>query len=323
MSTIADANQKLLVGVPPSGHERVLVNHPTQSATAIDGWKSFFFGVPFLAAGVWIGVVALDIVNVKKNVPDWVIGAFGFFFFAAGAFLMIHGLTGVVRKSAYESEARQSPHQPWLYDHHWRREGVAFSAFNSMLKRLCAALIWTGFLVPFFWIGITQRGAWFFALIAGLLALLGLAFWYRWFQMLVELLRYGNSFLFYNSFPFFLGSTLSARLRAPGHLADFDEISLTLRCVQEKYITSGSGSNRKTEVVCFELYSDTATYSRGQLAAFSGHEIPVEFSLPESEPSTALASPPPVYWEIEVNGKSDRAPFEAYFLVPVYRTGQS
>ena len=319
MSTIANTNQKLLVGVAPNSPERVLVNHPTQSATAIDGWKSFFFGLPFLAAGIWIGTVALGFVNVRKQVPDWAIAIFGFFFFAAGAFFMIHGILGVIRKSAYDREAKEARNQPWLYDFHWHREGFTFSAFNSMLQRLLAALVWTGFLVPFFWIGVTQRGAWFFAIVAAFLGLLGLVFWYRWLQMLTELLHYGNTFLAYNNFPFFLGSTLTARLRPPNHLADLEEITLTLRCVCERYIASGSGDNRKTEVVCFELYSDTKTFTREQLAAYSGHEIPVEFALPESQPVTALASTPPVYWEIEANGKSSLAPLEAFFLVPVYK----
>jgi hypothetical protein len=320
MSTIASANQKQLVGVPPNSSERVLVNHPTQSVTAIDGWKSFSFGLPFLAAGIWIGAVVLGLVNVKKNVPNWPIGLIGAFFFAAGAFLMTHGILGAIRKSSYDREARHAPDQPWLYDFHWRREGFTFSAFNSMLQRLLGALVWTAFLVPFFWIGVTQRGAWIFAASAGFLGLFGLVFWYRWLQMLTELLRYGNSFLAYNSFPFFLGSTLSARLRAPSHLADFEEITLTLRCVRERYITSGSGDNRKTQVVCLELYGETKTFTRGQLAAYSGHEIPVEFTLPEGQPITALASTPPVYWEIEASGKSSRAPFEAFFLVPVYKS---
>jgi hypothetical protein len=143
---------------------------------------------------------------------------------------------------------------------------------------------------------------------------------YRWLQMLIELLRYSNTFLAYNNFPFYLGSTLSARLRVPNHLADFEEITLTLRCVRERYITSGSGNNRRTEVVCFELCSDTKTLGRAELGAYSGHEIPIEFTLPESQPATALASTPPVYWEIEANAKSHRGPFEAFFLVPVYKT---
>ena len=223
MSTIATPNQKLLVGVPANSSERVLVNHPTQSATAIDGWKSVLFGLPFFAAGIFIGAVALDYVSGKKHAPDWLIGLIGFFFFAAGAFLMIHGLRGVIRKTKYDREARQVPDQLWLCDYHWHREGFAFSAFNSMLLRFVAAVVWNAFLTPFFWIGLTQRGAWFFAIVAALFALIGLVFWYRWGQMLAALLRYGNTFLDYNTFPFFLGSSVSARLRAPNHLSDLDE----------------------------------------------------------------------------------------------------
>jgi hypothetical protein len=319
MSTIATPNQKLLVGVPANSSERVLVNHPTQSATAIDGWKSVLFGLPFFAAGIFIGAVALEYVGGKKHAPDWLVGLVGFFFFAAGAFLIIHGLRGVIRKAKYDSEARQVPHELWLCDYHWRREGVTFSTFNSMLQRLFAALFWNAFLIPFFWIGLSESGAWFFAVVAGLFALIGLVFWVRWAQMLAELLRYGNTFLGYNNFPFFLGSTLSARLRTPAHYSDLDELTFTLRCVQERYITTNSGRDRTTNVVCFELYSASQTFSHGQLAAFSNQGIPLEFSLPESQPPTFLVSAPPTYWEIEANGKSSHVNFQAFFLVPVYK----
>jgi len=320
MSTIATPNQKLLVGVPANSSERVLVNHPTQSATAIDGWKSLLFGLPFFAAGIFIGAVALDYVGGKKNAPNWLIGLLGFFFSAAGAFLIVHGLRGIIRKAKYDREARQVPSQLWLCDYHWHREGFAFSAFNSMLQRFVAAVLWNAFLTPFFWIGLTQRGAWFFAIVAALFALIGLVFWYRWGQMLAELLRYGNTFLDYNNFPYFLGGTLTARLRAPNHLSDLDELTLTLRCVQERYITSGSGKNRTTNVVCFELYADSKTFSRSQLAAYSNQSIPIEFTLPDSQLTTSLASTPPTYWEIEANGNSSRVNLQAFFLVPVYKS---
>jgi len=319
MSTIATPNQKLLQGVPPNSPERVLVNHPTQSATAIDGWKSVLFGLPFFAAGLFIELVGLNRIDARKHAPDWLIGLLGAFFLLAGFFLIIHGIRGVLRRAAYDREARQAPGLPWLYDFRWHREGFTFSAFNSMLQRLLAALCWNAFLIPFFWIGTTQRGAWIFAVFAGFFALIGLLFWYRWAQMLGELLRYGNSFLSYNNFPYFLGNKFSARLRAPDHVSDFDELQLTLRCVQERYITSGSGENRKTEVVCFELWGASQMFSRSQLAAFSGQEIPFEFTLPESQPSTSLAAAPPTYWEIEANGKSTHATYEAFFLVPVYK----
>ena len=72
--------------------------------------------------------------------------------------------------------------------------------------------------------------------------------------MLGELFRYGNTFFVYDEFPYFLGQTLHARLRAPHHISSLDELTFTLRCVQEKYVTTGTGQNRTTRVVCFEHY---------------------------------------------------------------------
>src|SRR5260370_375928 len=215
----------------------ILENHPTQSATAIDGWRSAVFGVPFLAAGVWTTLAALG---------------------------------------------------------------------------------WNAFLIPFFWIGLTVREARIFLIFSSLFALLGLFFWYRWAQMLADLLRYGNSFLNYDSFPYFLGGTLGARLRAPHHVSDIDALTLTLRCVQEKYITTGSGTNRSTRVVCYELYKDVVTLTRDNLAGLAGGDIPIEFRLPADQSTTSLASTPPLYWEIQSRGQSRAVGYQAFFLVPVY-----
>jgi hypothetical protein len=297
----------------------VLQNHPTQSATAIDGWRSALFGIPFLTAGVWISLVALGFVSGRKNAPNWVIGIFGAMFFFGGLFFLIHGLLGAARKAQYLRDLAQRPGQPWFSDFHWRQEGVAFSAFNAMLGRLLAALVWTAFLTPFFWIGLTVREARVFLVFSTIFALLGLFFWYRWAQMLADLLRYGNSFLNYDSFPYFLGGTLSARLRAPHHVSDIDTLTLTLRCVQEKYVTSGAASNRTTRVVCYELYKDVVTLTRDRLAGLAGGQIPIEFRLPANHSATSLASTPPVYWEIEASGKSSTVGYQAYFLVPVYK----
>src|SRR5258707_918157 len=86
-----------------------------------------------------------------------------------------------------------------------------------------------------------------FMVIASVFALIGLIAWVRWAQMLGDLLRYGNSFLAYDEFPYFLGGTLRARLRAPRHLAAVNSLSFTLRCVQERYVTTGAGNNRSEE----------------------------------------------------------------------------
>ena len=317
-STLSTLRQRM-VGAGP-GLPPVLPNHPTQSATTIDGWKSVLFGSPFLLAGVGTAFAALYASPTRKHGPDWLIGLIGSFFFLAGAFLVIHGLRGAARKAIHEREAAARPGEPWLADYHWQREGFAFSAFNAMVSRFFAAIAWNVFLIPFFWVGLNVHGMGrIFLVFASLFALLGLIFWGRWNAMLADLFRYGNSFLSFDSFPYFLGGSLNARLRLHRHLDAIDELSLTFRCVQEKYVTTGSGNNRRSQVVCYELYKDVATLSRSQLAGASSY-APISFRIPQDQRPTCLSDTPPIYWEIEARGKARGADYEAYFLVPVYKS---
>jgi hypothetical protein len=305
-------------GLPPA-----LPNYPPQSVTTVDGLSAAIFGLPFLAAGGFIALAATNMIHVTRrgtsvHAPNWLVLAIGGIFFSAGFFLFVHGVRGMIRKAIYNRKARQAPGQPWLFDFHWRQEGINFSAFNTMLGRLVAALVWNGFLVPFFWIGYTQRGAWLFFAVASLFALLGIFFWIRWAQMLAELLRYGNSFLAYDEFPYFLGGSLRAHLRAPRHLSVINNLTLTLRCIQERYVTTGTGSDRSSRAVCYELYKDILTFDQQRLANFVGAAIPVEFHIPSEKLPSMLAATPPTYWAVEVRGEAPGADYEAYFLVPVY-----
>jgi hypothetical protein len=306
-------------GLQMPGDPPALLNHPTQSATPIDGWKSALFGVPFMAAGAFTGLAALGHIDARKHAPLWVIGLIAGMFFFSGLFFFVHGLRGIARKAAWKRAAARMPSEPWLYDFHWHREGIAFSAFDEMLKRLLGALLWNAFPAIFFWVGL--QGPRPFLVGAAIFGLLGLIFWYRWWTMLLDLLRYGNSYLSYQGFPYSLGSTLHAQLRPPRHISMIDELTLTLRCVQEKYVTTKGPDNRSTTtVVCYELYSDVATLDRARLASLASGSIPIEFRVPSGQPATNLAATPPTYWEIEAKGKAPGVDYQAFFLVPVYKT---
>jgi len=301
-------------------NETVLSNHRTQSAVAIDGWSSALFGLPFLAAGICCYLAAANAISAKKHAADSLILLIASLFFLAGLFLFAHGIHGVVHKKSFLRHAALHPNELWLCDYRWDRSGFTFSAFADMFRRLAAACAWTAFISIFAFIGLTVRGAWPFAVGALIFGLFGLYFWYRWFTMLMDLLRYGNSRLEFASFPFFLGGKLEARLRAPRHLASLDELTITFRCVQERYVVSGVGNNRSQQVVCYELYKDSTSLDRGQLAALVSGSIPVEFPIPPDQPSTLLTKTPPIYWEIEAIGKSRAVGYEATFLVPVYKS---
>ena len=193
----------------------VLHDHPTQSATTIDRWTSVFFGALFLACGGFILSAALHGISGKKHAAVLPAGFMGAIFFLGGMFFFVHGIQGLIRRARYQREIAAQPTQPWLADYRWHREGSRFSAFQEMMSRLAGAIFWYAFLVPFFWIGMTQRGARVFLFGAGLFAVFGLFFWVRWAKMLGDLLHHGNSFLGFEAFPYFVGGAFQARLRAP------------------------------------------------------------------------------------------------------------
>ena len=308
---------------------QVLNDHRPQSSTTINGWPSVLFGLPFAAIGVFIATRVSSAALQQtlrhgvhhQQTPAALIYVIAAMFGAPGLFLLAHGIRGVVRKAIWQSEFAAHPNEPWLTDHHWNRQGIAFSAFDDMVKRLFAAMFWTAFLVPFGWIGATQRGAWPFLVAVAIFGLLGLIFWYRWAQMLFDFLRYGNSYFTYDEFPFALGGAVRGRLRVPRHIQSIDELTLTLRCVKEQYVTTGTGENRTSKVVSYQLYGECLTLNRDRLNGLIAGEVPVEFKVPSDQPATTLIATPPTYWELEAKGKSQRgANYEAVFLVPVYKT---
>jgi hypothetical protein len=319
LNSKADSLRQQMFGGAP-GEPPVLTDHPTQSVTTIDGWKSVLFGLMFLLPGVAVVASALNFARTHIEGPPWMIALIGPFFALAGAFLIIHGLRGVARRAAYKRQIAAQPGQPWLADYPWHREGIKFSAFNTMVSRLLQAIGWYVFLLPFFWVGWNVHGMGRVFLFGALFfAVVGLYFWIRWFRMVGLLLRYGNSFLFFDSFPYFMGGQVQARLKAPKHFDTLQELKVTLRCVQEKYVTRGSGEDRNSSVVCYLIYEDSASFTREQIAGASSSYLPISFRLPENQPETHLADTPPTYWEIEAKGKGSSADYVAYFLLPVYR----
>jgi len=110
MATTTDLRTLMLTkfGVQQPGDPPALLNHPTQSATAIDGWKSALFGIPFMAAAI-PGIIALGRVDARKHAPVWVIGIFAGAFFFGGLFFFVHGLRGIARKAAWKRAAARMP----------------------------------------------------------------------------------------------------------------------------------------------------------------------------------------------------------------------
>src|SRR5258708_17150589 len=83
-------------GLPPA-----LPNYPAQSATTIDGSPAALFGLPFMVAGVFIGLAAFNVIQTRNHAPLSLIAIIGAMFFSPGFFPFAHGIPGMIRQTSY------------------------------------------------------------------------------------------------------------------------------------------------------------------------------------------------------------------------------
>lgn len=312
-----------------SNFERKAINsNQSRSGTTVHGWGAMIFGIPFLAAGAFIVLISADIIHAAEssfNAPRWVVGACGGLFGAAGLWLMLHGWIGVRRNARRKEQLARRPSEPWLADYVWDVRG----AKDNNLARAFASTLGFSFVcffaVPFVWlmflsdenIPIFAKGIMsFFLLIFGIFGFYAVYLWLRW-------LKYGTSRIEYGSFPARLGEKFSVSFRRRTAL-NTPKIKFTIRCVEEKYETTGTGKNRSTKVVCYQLYGDVIERELDTNDRRRGVSFDLEFDLPPNpEFTTRLADRPPVYWELEASAETPGVDYHAVFLIPVYARSAS
>jgi hypothetical protein len=133
---------------------------------------------------------------------------------------------------------------------------------------------------------------------------------------LVQQAKYGRARLAFQSFPFFLGDKLSARLGSSRPIGQFKKMTFSLRCIEERTETTRSAGKTTIRTVCDQLWCDEVALEGG--AVREGNEVPVSFELPSGDYGTRLAEPPARYWELAVVADTPGLDFSAKFLMPVY-----
>jgi hypothetical protein len=128
--------------------------------------------------------------------------------------------------------------------------------------------------------------------------------------------KYGRGVAHLGRFPFRRGSTLELHVEAPRALPQHAVATATLRCIQERYVTTGAGEDRSTTVHLFEVYRDTAPAEL--INAGPRRALKVSFAVPSDVPTTDLSSRPCRYWEVDVEAITDGVDYGARFLVPIY-----
>ena len=286
-----------------------------RSAIALPGWGAVAFGALFVVAGA--GVIAGVTLGSAASVhgPRWVAIAAGAIFLCAGLWVSGNGVADVLRKREAARAAALSPATPWTWDYHRRADGIASQSTREITAAFGITLFVALFALPFQWIGFVAKDASRAFTVGAVLmdfAVVGLLA--RAVRLVLMRRRYGRSWLRFAHFPFRAGERVGLSLDSFGQLSLLPSLTATLRCVQERYETRGSGRERTTEVVCYALWSSTTTVEKNRKGFFE-----LAFDLPATVPATSLSERPARYWELLLaSGDVPGVDYAARFLVPVY-----
>ncbi len=270
------------------------------------------FGLPFVAAGAFIMLVAADVIHAPDSsfhAPRGLVGGIGVLFAASGVFLMYSGVAGMLRRSAVERRRRKRPDEPWDWDYAWNPSGSSRGGLGEQLGGFVGLGLFALFLAPFNWIGLTTRDPVWMA-VTGLFDLLLLGGVGVGLYRLARWIQYGGSRLRYARFPFFLGDSLEAHLEGARRLKRFRSLTLSLRAVEA--VAEGS----KGQSSCYRIYEDRQTLVRD--LAHLDADLRIVFPLPNGDLETRLRAPLPRFWELEIQADTPGIDYAETFLVPVY-----
>lgn len=307
-----------MTSIPLPPNAVPLRTESARSPIALARWGAVAFGGVFLAVGAAIILRALIGGTQGMHAPRWVVALAGLVFALAGLWVFTNGVLDVLRRRRAARRAAEYPGQPWIWDHDWRAEGISNDNVRAIAMSFGFALFIAIFLTPFHWIGLFAPGAsrafFFFALLFDAVVVWLIV---RGVRLLMMRRRYGASWLQFRRFPFHPGERVETSLDSFGGLSLVPRLTATLRCVQERYETRGTGKDRTIEVVCYALWSASSVVEKDRKGIFT-----FAFELPEGVPSSALSERPARFWELEL--QSDDVPgvdYAAKFLIPVYGKG--
>lgn len=285
----------------------------TRSGRTAYGPAAVLFGLPFLGIGTYFALAGFQFIplSATANAPLWVIGCVGLAFAAAGLMVMFNGLRGTLNRRRARAVVERSG-DLWFQDHPWDSDGIHDRAERRVIQSFVMAAFLVVFLAPFnWWAFISDDSMLMIQLVVGLFDLILVFVTGQAFYRLIQFFKYGRSELRFNHFPFFIGERLDA-VFSPNR---FDRVKFTLRFVEERFETHGTGKNRHQKLVSYEHYREEQDPS----VTAEMEEIPLRFELPALEEWTTQLSGKPVrYWELVVEAAARGVDFRTTFPLPVY-----
>jgi hypothetical protein len=283
-------------------------------------WGGFLFGAPFTGAGAFIILIGTKTVSVNPSsvhAPYWVLTAFGVSFFAAGIFVWTMAWKQFQSNRRRAALLANHAGEPALADFAWNPRGFEPRRWVKAAQGVVGTAGLAVFLSMFNWWAFFNQGPVPVKIITGVFDLI-LLFVFGYALMIIgRAIKFGNSRIEFARFPYRLTEPIVVRWLTPSGINCPATGTFTLRCVEEWYEASGSGSDRSRTLVHEEQWS--GIWEQNVPENFPpGKNVEFDFAPPANLPPTNLSAARPVFWEFEVKLKMPGLDFQEKYLVPVY-----
>jgi hypothetical protein len=273
---------------------------------------SVFMG-PFLLA---VGILSLVLTakGIRPNpsrLPErpWVQVGLALFGLCVGGWMTADGLRAWRETERRREVLRAGPRTAWAVDHPWNPAGAQDDAFVEAAGPLGSGIAMLLLMAPYTEVAFFSPAGTFRArLIMACGNLLASVFLGRGLYLVARSLQFGRSTLEFAMFPFFLGGPLDVVFRTSVKARAFDNLRVTLQCIQER-----PAGVMSTKLAPFVIWKSE------QMVPTPTDPVRLLFELPEDPAlATRLVAPEPRYWKLEVVGERAGIDCRAEFLVPVY-----
>ena len=300
-----------------AGHEpRLLNDHVGLGGLPLAGLPRTLFGLPFVVTALLLASVTLQQLHGERvrgaHAPPAVMAAVALVFGGVGGWLLVGGVAELLATHARARRRRRFPDQPWLADFAWERRGGRDRAPAELPRALAFFLFISAFTGVFGWAGWRGAGGVVFQGVGVMMGLGALAAAARVGRIAWRGVRWGRSRLRFADFPCAPGTPVEVIFDDLSPAARRVPLRATLRCVQERWETTGT-TRKTTQVVYWELWRSAVDVAAGTRS--------VQFALPADAAGTHLAARPARYWELELTADVSGVDYRACFLVPVYARG--
>ncbi len=288
--------------------------------------SAFFtlFGLPFLAGGLWAGVMALRALGrpTFDGQTFSLQAIFAITFCGVGAGLVWWGRysAGKAREIAHLKAAH--PESPWMWKPEWAGGRIVGSTKATMVFTWVFAIFWNLVSAPLLFVvprEVLEKQN-YLGLIGLLFPVVGVGLLYWAARATARWKKFGSSVFEMAAVPGLVGGRLGGTIQTNFVAAPQEGFNLKLTSLRRR---RGRGKNSSTTERI--LWQEEQTIPRERLrTAYRGTSIPVEFRIPyECDETNETNYYDQVIWRLEAVAEVSGIDYKTQFEAPVFKTAES